>query len=85
MIYMASFIFIYQDKNIWLSVIEMLKKKDKLPAVAFTFSKKKIEETTANLQTIDLTTGTEKSEIHVFFHKCINKLKGADKDLPQVR
>ncbi|XP_059165640.1 superkiller complex protein 2-like [Physella acuta] len=73
-----------QDKNIWLSVIEMLKKKDKLPAVAFTFSKKKIEETTANLQTIDLTTATEKSEVHVFFHRCINKLKGADKDLPQV-
>ncbi|CAL1541570.1 unnamed protein product [Lymnaea stagnalis] len=74
-----------QDKNTWLSVIEMLKKKEKLPAVAFTFSKKKIEENSANLQNVDLTTATEKSEIHVFFHKCISKLKGSDRELPQVK
>ena len=62
----------------------MLKRKDKLPAVAFTFSKKKIEENAANLQSVDLTTSSEKSEIHVFFHKCIDRLKGSDKSLPQV-
>ncbi|GFS05858.1 helicase SKI2W [Elysia marginata] len=73
-----------QDKNTWLSVIEMLKRKDKLPAVAFTFSKKKIEENAGNLQSVDLTTAAEKSEIHVFFHKCIDRLKGSDKSLPQV-
>ncbi|CAG5116731.1 unnamed protein product, partial [Candidula unifasciata] len=73
-----------QDKNTWLSVIEMLRKKDKLPVVAFTFSKKKIEENSANLQSVDLTTASEKSEIHIFFHKCISKLKGSDRSLPQV-
>ncbi|GFO05994.1 helicase ski2w [Plakobranchus ocellatus] len=73
-----------QDKNTWLSVIEMLKRKDKLPAVAFTFSKKKIEENAGNLQSVDLTTSSEKSEIHVFFHKCIDRLKGSDRSLPQV-
>ncbi|XP_055896682.1 SKI2 subunit of superkiller complex protein-like [Biomphalaria glabrata] len=73
-----------QEKNIWLSVIEMLKKKEILPAVAFTFSKKKIEEVSGNLNTVDLTTASEKSEIHVFFQKCISRLKGTDKELPQV-
>ncbi|XP_005103863.1 helicase SKI2W [Aplysia californica] len=73
-----------QDKNTWLSVIEMLKRKDKLPAVAFTFSKKKIEETASSLQSVDLTTASEKSEIHVFFRRCITRLKGSDQTLPQV-
>ena len=74
----------FQDKNVWLSVIEMLKKKDKLPVVAFTFSKKRIEDNANHLNSVDLTTSTEKSEIHVFFQRCISRLKGSDKDLPQV-
>jgi antiviral helicase SKI2 len=43
----------------------MLKKKDKLPAVAFTFSKRKIDDNAQNLQNKDLTTASEKSEIHI--------------------
>lgn len=74
-----------QDKNVWLSVIEMLKKKDKLPMVAFIFSKRRIEDNINNLQSIDLTTQAEKSEIHIFFHKCIARLKGNDRQLPQVQ
>ncbi|ESO92823.1 hypothetical protein LOTGIDRAFT_232926 [Lottia gigantea] len=73
-----------QEKNIWLSVIEMLKKKDKLPAVAFTFSKRKIDENAYHLQSLDLTSTSEKNEIHVFFQKSINKLKAPDRTLPQV-
>lgn len=73
-----------QDKNVWLSVIDMLKKQDKLPVVAFTFSKKKIDENVTNLQSLDLTTAKEKSEIHIFFHASIKRLKGSDQNLPQV-
>ncbi|KAL8606412.1 hypothetical protein ACOMHN_060317 [Nucella lapillus] len=73
-----------QDKNIWLSVIEMLKKKDKLPMVAFIFSKRRIEDNIYNLQSVDLTTQAEKAEIHIFFHRCIQRLKGNDRQLPQV-
>ena len=62
----------------------MLRKKDKLPVVAFTFSKKRIEENANHLRTVDLTTTSEKSEVHIFFQKCIGRLKGTDKDLPQV-
>ncbi|PVD21624.1 hypothetical protein C0Q70_17423 [Pomacea canaliculata] len=74
-----------QDKNIWLSVIEMLKKKDKLPMVAFIFSKRRIEDNIFNLQSVDLTTAAEKAEIHIFFRKCISRLKGEDSKLPQVQ
>lgn len=73
-----------QDKNVWISLIDMLKKKDKLPVVSFIFSKKKIEDTSNNLGSLDLTDQKEKSEIHIFFHKSMNRLKGADKKLPQV-
>ncbi|XP_034277358.1 LOW QUALITY PROTEIN: superkiller complex protein 2 [Pantherophis guttatus] len=73
-----------QDKNIWLSLIDMLRKKDQLPVVAFTFSRNRCDENASMLTTIDLTTTTEKSEIHVFFQKCISRLKGTDRQLPQV-
>jgi antiviral helicase SKI2 len=74
-----------QDKNVWLSVIAMLRKKNKLPGVAFTFSKKRIEENAQHLSSGDLLTASEKSEIHIFFQKSISKLKGSDRQLPQVR
>jgi len=74
-----------QDKNIWLSVIEMLRKKDKMPAVAFLFSRKRIEELTSQLQSVDLVEHKEdKQHIHTFFEQCISRLKGSDRKLPQV-
>ena len=75
----------FQDKNVWLSIIEMLRKQDKLPIVAFTFSKKKINENASALSSLDLTTSSEKSEVHVFFQKCVSRLKPPDRQLPQVR
>jgi len=73
-----------QDRNIWLSVIEMLKKKEQLPVVAFTFSRKQCDKNANQLTNVDLTTSSEKSSIHVFVHRCIGRLKGSDKELPQV-
>uniref|UniRef100_A0A670I0A8 SKI2 subunit of superkiller complex n=1 Tax=Podarcis muralis TaxID=64176 RepID=A0A670I0A8_PODMU len=73
-----------QDKNIWLSLIDMLRKKDQLPVVAFTFSRNRCDDNASMLTTVNLTTTNEKSEIHVFFQKCISRLKGTDRQLPQV-
>ena len=67
-----------------MSVINMLEKKDKLPAVAFMFSRKRIEENTLQLNSVDLTSSAEKSHIHLFCKKSIDKLKPADRKLPQV-
>ena len=62
----------------------MLKKKNQLPVVAFTFSRKQCDSNANQLTTVDLTTNSEKSSIHVFVQKCISRLKGTDKQLPQV-
>ncbi|XP_041069020.1 helicase SKI2W isoform X2 [Carcharodon carcharias] len=74
-----------QDKSVWLSLIDMLRKKDSLPIVAFTFSRNRCDENANMLTTVDLTSTVEKSEIHIFFQKCISRLKGTDRELPQVR
>ena len=75
----------FQDKNVWLSVIDVLKKNDKMPAVAFIFSKKRIEETAEHLGSVDLIDSQkDRSHIHTFFENSINLLKGSDKKLPQV-
>ena len=73
-----------QEKNVWLSVVHMLQKKDKLPLVAFTFSRARCDSNADSLSSLDLTTSNEKSEIHVFFKKSIALLKGSDQHLPQV-
>ncbi|XP_020373916.1 helicase SKI2W [Rhincodon typus] len=73
-----------QDKSVWLSLIDMLRKKDSLPIVAFTFSRNRCDENANMLTTVDLTSTVEKSEIHIFFQKCISRLKGTDRELPQV-
>ena len=74
----------FQDKNVWLSVIELLRKTDKLPVIAFVFSKRRLEDYLSKLQSVDLTTKQEKSHIHTFFAKCIKRLKGNDQQLFQV-
>ena len=77
-------LYLPQDKNIWLSLVHMLQKKDKLPMVAFTFSRARCDGNADSLSSLDLTTTTEKSEIHVFFKRSTALLKGSDQQLPQV-
>lgn len=73
-----------QEKNIWLTLIDYLQKKDKLPVVSFTLSRNRCDQNAALLTSMDLTTAVEKSDIHHFIHKCVSRLKGSDRKLPQV-
>lgn len=73
-----------QNKNIWLSVIDMLTKTKKMPAVAFIFSRRLIGDTADQLESVDLTDQKEKSQIYQFFERSISRLKGSDRKLPQV-
>lgn len=52
--------------------------------VGFIFSRKRCDETAELLISVNLTTEKEKSEIHHFFTKCTERLKGSDRLLPQV-
>ncbi|KAH9920208.1 antiviral helicase [Epithele typhae] len=73
------------DKNLYPNLLDLLKKKTLLPVVIFTFSKKRCEENAGTLTNKDLSTASEKSEIHVAIAKALSRLKGSDKQLPQIR
>ncbi|KAJ3171371.1 hypothetical protein HDU87_008328 [Geranomyces variabilis] len=73
------------DRNMYVHMLGLLKKKQLLPVIIFTFSKKKCEEYANGLVNVDFTAGAaEKSEIHVFIERCVGRLKGSDRELPQI-
>ncbi|PJF17282.1 Helicase, superfamily 1/2, ATP-binding domain-containing protein [Paramicrosporidium saccamoebae] len=73
-----------QEKNLWTDIVYMLKKKTLLPAVMFTFSKRKCEENADGIINLDLHSASEKSAVHVFLEGSVNKLKAEDRTLPQI-
>ncbi|OBZ78640.1 hypothetical protein A0H81_01271 [Grifola frondosa] len=70
------------DKNLYVHLLGVLRKKELLPVVVFTFSKKRCEDNAATLTNADLCTSVEKSEIHVAIEKALSR---SDKRLPQIR
>ncbi|XP_073062145.1 DExH-box ATP-dependent RNA helicase DExH11 isoform X2 [Primulina eburnea] len=72
------------EASIWLLLINKLAKKFLLPVVIFCFSKNRCDKSAHNLTGTDLTTGSEKSEIRIFCDKAFSRLKGSDRNLPQV-
>lgn len=68
---------IQQDRNLWVHLIALLRKKELLPVVIFTFSKKRCEENASSLTNTDLCTAAEKSEIHIVLERSLTRLKGA--------
>ncbi|KAG0369765.1 hypothetical protein BGZ54_008959, partial [Gamsiella multidivaricata] len=74
-----------QDKNLFTHLVGYLNKKQLLPVVVFTFSKKKCEENASGLSSTDLMTSSQKSEVHVFFEKSLVRLHGTDRELPQIQ
>ncbi|RKP17827.1 antiviral helicase [Rozella allomycis CSF55] len=69
----------------WNGISMLLKKKNLLPCVMFTFSKKRCEENADSLGNMDLNTSTEKSAVHIFVEKSFQRLKGTDRELPQIQ
>uniref|UniRef100_A0A8B9JVF4 SKI2 homolog, superkiller viralicidic activity 2-like n=1 Tax=Astyanax mexicanus TaxID=7994 RepID=A0A8B9JVF4_ASTMX len=54
------------------------------PVVAFTFSRTRCDDNSRSLNSLDLTSSVEKNEIHSFFHKSLSRLRGGDRQLPQI-
>ncbi|KAK2591565.1 Antiviral helicase ski2 [Conoideocrella luteorostrata] len=73
-----------QDKNLWVHLVQFLKKKTLLPACIFVFSKKRCEENADALSNQDFCTAQEKSHIHMIIEKSIARLKPEDRLLPQI-
>ncbi|VDN02455.1 unnamed protein product [Thelazia callipaeda] len=74
----------FQFKNIYITVIDHLRMQGMLPVIVFIFSRRRCDENAYLLRSVDLTSQKEKSDIHHFFSKCIERLQGSDKNLPQV-
>ena len=74
-----------QDRNIWIHLIQHLRKEDMLPACIFVFSKRRCEENANALSNLDYCTASEKSAIHITIEKSLTRLKAEDRSLPQIR
>lgn len=73
-----------QDRGVYLSLLASLRSRAQLPVVVFTFSRGRCDEQASGLTSLDLTTSSEKSEIHLFLQRCLARLRGSDRQLPQV-
>ncbi|PSK55953.1 hypothetical protein B9Z65_4831 [Elsinoe australis] len=73
-----------QDRNIWVHLVQHLKKEDLLPCCIFVFSKKRCEENADSLTNQDFCNATEKSAIHMILEKSLTRLKVEDRELPQI-
>lgn len=72
------------ESSLWLLLIHKLLKKSLLPVVIFCFSKNRCDKSADNLTSTDLTSSSEKSEIRIFCDKAFSRLKGSDRNLPQI-
>lgn len=70
-----------RDANLWIHLIGLLRKKELLPVVVFTFSKKRCEEYAGSMPNTDLCTAAEKSEVHIVIERSLTRLKGASLSL----
>nr|XP_057902424.1 helicase SKI2W [Doryrhamphus excisus] len=73
-----------QDRAVWLTLLHFLAQRQQTPVVAFTFSRTRCDENARSLDSMDLTTSIEKAEIHSFFQKSLSRLRGGDRQLPQI-
>ena len=74
-----------QDRNVWIHLVQHLKKHALLPACIFVFSKKRCEENADALSSLDFCTASEKSAIHMITERSLARLKLEDRALPQIR
>lgn len=72
------------DSSFWMPLVNNLLKKSLVPVVIFCFSKNRCDRSADSMFGADLTSSSEKSEIRVFCDKAFSRLKGSDRNLPQV-
>uniref|UniRef100_A0A0D3F103 DExH-box ATP-dependent RNA helicase DExH11 n=1 Tax=Oryza barthii TaxID=65489 RepID=A0A0D3F103_9ORYZ len=72
------------ESSFWMPLINNLLKKSLVPVVIFCFSKNRCDRSAESMFGADLTSNSEKSEIRLFCDKAFSRLKGSDRNLPQV-
>nr|POE89814.1 putative atp-dependent rna helicase [Quercus suber] len=74
-----------QDRNLWVHLVQHLRKMELLPCCIFVFSKKRCEQNADALSNLDFCTASEKSAVHMILEKSLARLKPDDRQLPQIR
>ncbi|KAJ2756728.1 Antiviral helicase ski2 [Coemansia pectinata] len=74
-----------QGTTLWVHLAGMLRKQGLLPAVIFTFSRKRCEEYANSLRNLDFLNDSRRSEVHMFVERCLKRLRPEDRTLPQVQ
>lgn len=72
-------------KQNWVSLVRFLDREGLIPAVVFSFSKKKCVEIAYMLQSLDLNSAKERSTVQSFSAQTVSRLSRNDAELPQVR
>ncbi|XP_078446524.1 RNA helicase, ATP-dependent, SK12/DOB1 protein [Wolffia australiana] len=72
------------EASAWLQLINKLSKLSLLPVIIFCFSKTLCDKSADSMMGTDLTSSSEKSEIRLFCDKAFSRLKGSDRNLPQI-
>lgn len=72
------------ESSFWMPLVNNLLKKSLVPVIVFCFSKNRCDKSADSMFGADLTSNSEKSEIRVFCDKAFSRLKGSDRNLPQV-
>eukprot|EP01062_Namystynia_karyoxenos_P005940 TRINITY_DN12064_c0_g1_i1.p1 TRINITY_DN12064_c0_g1~~TRINITY_DN12064_c0_g1_i1.p1 ORF type:complete len:1340 (+),score=463.64 TRINITY_DN12064_c0_g1_i1:91-4020(+) len=72
------------ERREWLKIIRYLQQKDRLPVIIFDFSKKRLDEMSDHLSSLNFTDRGEKAQIEAFMRGALRRLKGTDKSIPQV-
>ncbi|XP_026875515.2 helicase SKI2W [Electrophorus electricus] len=73
-----------QDRAVWQTLLNYLSVRQQTPVVAFTFSRTRCDDNARALTMLDLTSSVEKNEVHSFFQKSLSRLRGGDRQLPQI-
>lgn len=67
-----------------LHLADYLRKNQLLPTVFFVFSRKMCESHAMDMQSTQLNTGKEQSQVHMFMEQAISRLRKEDRDIPQI-
>lgn len=81
----GGFTTLNQDRNLWVHLIQHLRRTELLPACIFVFSKKRVEENAAALSNQDyLPSQSDKSAVYMIVERSLARLRPEDRVLPQI-
>lgn len=67
-----------------IGLVDHLSQRSLLPVVVFVFSRRRCDEISASLSSMDLLSDRQRSVVRMFIQTCLQKLSPSDRKLPQI-